>query len=46
MSKWSRDAEEQRQRIYRALVVGEYTDASALDHLRATNDRLDTEDHA
>jgi hypothetical protein len=46
MSKWTRDAEEQRQRIYRALVVGEYTDASALDHLRQTNPRLNTEDHA
>jgi len=46
MSKWTKDSDEQRTRIYRAAVVGKYTDASALDYLRRTNPRLNTEDNA
>jgi len=43
MSKWHHDSDEQRTRIYRAAVGGEFTDASALEYLRQTNPRLDYE---
>lgn len=42
MSKFTPDADSQRQRIYRAAVVHEYgpDDVSFFDHLQATNPDL------